>query len=25
MTQLDVITVGETMVRLRTGTPLRLG
>jgi hypothetical protein len=24
MTQLD-ITVGETMVRLRTGTPLRLG
>jgi len=25
MTQLDVVTLGETMVSLRTGTPLRLG
>ena len=25
MTQLDVVTTGEIMVRLRTGTPLRLG
>src|SRR5450756_838730 len=25
MTQLDVVTLGETMVSFRTGTPLRLG
>src|SRR5665647_3402048 len=25
MTDLDVVTLGETMVSLRTGTPLRLG